>query len=98
MSIITTFEPVSRLCINCRERIFITEPVEELTCPRCGEVMRVIMARTVSLSRIPVRLPESAPNSPVVQKQWTIQYNASGRKSRTQMKTIGNSNIQKKRR
>ncbi|MBP2030334.1 hypothetical protein RE474_04325 [Methanolobus sediminis] len=49
-----TFTPVSRLCINCKGRIFITEPVDEVTCPKCGEVMKVVMGKKIKLSRIPV--------------------------------------------
>ncbi len=49
-----TFTPVSRLCINCKERIFIIEPVDEATCPKCGEVMKVVMEKKLRLSRIPV--------------------------------------------
>lgn len=49
-----TFTPVSRLCINCKGRIFITEPVDEVTCSKCGEVMKVVIGKKLRLSRIPV--------------------------------------------
>ncbi len=48
------FIQVSRLCINCKERIFITEPVDEATCPNCGEVMKVVMEKKLKLSKIQV--------------------------------------------
>lgn len=49
-----SFTPVSRMCLYCKERIFITEPVDEVTCPKCAEVMKVVMGRKLRLSRITV--------------------------------------------
>lgn len=63
-----TFTPVSRMCLYCRERIYITKPVDMVTCTRCGEVMKVVIARTVRLSRIPVNSSEKASNSPLEAK------------------------------
>ncbi|TGC07412.1 hypothetical protein [Methanolobus halotolerans] len=60
-----TFTPVSRLCIYCKEKIYITEPVDRVTCTRCGEVIKVVIGRTVRLSRIPVDLSEKASNLPI---------------------------------
>ncbi|MDP2217471.1 MAG: hypothetical protein Q8J68_09310 [Methanolobus sp.] len=63
-----TFTPVSRLCIYCKERVYITKPVDKVSCTRCGEVMKVVVGRTVRLSRIPVDLSEEASNLPVAAK------------------------------
>ena len=63
-----TFTPVSRMCLYCRERIYITKPVDRVTCSRCGEVMKVVIARTVRLSRIPASSGKKASNLPVEAK------------------------------
>ncbi|WP_319507178.1 hypothetical protein [uncultured Methanolobus sp.] len=63
-----TFTPVSRLCINCKERLFITGSVDGDTCPICGEVMKVFMAKMLRLSKIPDSSAEKASNLPLVGK------------------------------
>ncbi|TGC11577.1 hypothetical protein [Methanolobus halotolerans] len=55
----TAFTPVSCLCINCRERIIITEPVDRVTCHTCGEVMKVVIGKKLKLPRIPVSSVEN---------------------------------------
>jgi len=56
------------MCLYCRERIYITKPVDRVTCSRCGEVMKVVIGKTVRLSRIPVNSSEKASNLPLAAK------------------------------
>ncbi|WP_292465913.1 hypothetical protein [Methanolobus sp.] len=42
-----TFNPVSLLCINCNEGTSITRPVDEVTCYKCGEKVRLSMISVV---------------------------------------------------
>ncbi|WP_292467268.1 hypothetical protein [Methanolobus sp.] len=47
-----TFKPVSRHCLYCKDLIHIIEPVDQVKCHSCGEVMKVVQAKTVKLSKI----------------------------------------------
>jgi Zn finger protein HypA/HybF involved in hydrogenase expression len=44
--------PVSRHCLYCKELIHIVDPVEQVECPWCHHVMKVVEGRTIRLSKI----------------------------------------------
>ncbi|WP_292465896.1 hypothetical protein [Methanolobus sp.] len=91
------FAPVSCMCLYCKERTFVTEPLDKVTCSRCEEVAELVRGEKLGPSRIPVSLGEKASSLPVVQK--TVDNSKTGnigRKTRTHMKKIYLSNIGKR--
>lgn len=47
-----SFTPCSRHCLNCYELIHIIKPVNEIKCPFCGQLHRVIQTNSTKLSKL----------------------------------------------